>query len=174
MERPVRKSPRLKNYDYSLCGAYFLTICTHHHQHLLGKIDLGSEKKLFDYSEVGFIILNTLEQLQTRFPEFEILNFSILPNHLHILLLKTDLCSKIDHTVSDFVCALKSLATKEIRVIHPGMKVWQESFHDHIIRNEKDLAKHWDYIDQNVNNWQKDQLFNEKERPSRLHMQTPP
>jgi len=122
---------------------------------------------------MGLIVKKTLEDLPKRFPEFEIVNYSIMPNHIHLLVLKSDLSSQKSHSVSDFVCALKSLATKDIRVNHPGTKVWQDSFHDHIIRNEKDLAKHWDYIDQNVNNWQKDQLFNEKKRPSHLHMETP-
>ena len=79
-----------------------------------------------------------------------------MPNHVHILVIKHGVGSS---SVSDVVCALKSLATKEIRLKHPGMKVWKESFHDHIIRNERDLIRHWDYIDQNINNWAKDRFF---------------
>ncbi len=162
MERPVRKSARLKDYDYSLSGAYSLTICTYHHQHLLGKIDANPKGISIELSAIGLIIQKTIERLPERFPEFEIIKYSIMPNHLHILIIKSDSSSHQDRTASDFVCALKSLATKEIRVNHPGMKIWQESFHDHIIRNEMDLAKHWDYIDQNVSNWQKDEFFNKK------------
>ena len=173
MERPVRKSPRLKNYDYSLCGAYSLTICTHRHQHLLGKINHDQQTNSLKLSDMGLIVQKILEDLPEQFPEFEILIYSIMPNHIHLLVAKSASCVQRSYTVSDFVCALKSLATKEIRVNHPRSKIWQESFHDHIIRNEKDLVKHWDYIDQNVSNWQKDEFFNSKESPSRLRMDTP-
>lgn len=173
MERPVRKSPRLKNYDYSLCGAYSLTICTHHHQDLLGRIEFDQQANSLKLSDMGLIVQKTLEDLPERFPEFEIVKYSIMPNHIHLLVAKSVSCLQRSPTVSDLVCALKSLATKEIRVNHPGKKIWQESFHDHIIRNEKDLVMHWDYIDQNVNNWKKDEFFIKKERPSRPSMDTP-
>jgi REP element-mobilizing transposase RayT len=163
MERPVRKSPRLKGYDYSLYGAYFLTICTYHHQHLLGKIIVDHHGNSFDFSDIGLIVQKTLEGLAKRFPEFEIIKYSMMPNHLHILVAKLDSGTNQARTVSDFVCALKSLVTKEIHLNHPGMKIWKESFHDHIIRDERDFVAHWDYIDQNVNNWQKDEFFQKKE-----------
>ena len=162
MERPVRKSPRLKDYDYSLCGAYSLTICTYHHQHLLGKIDFDKQGNSINLSDNGLIVQQTLEGLSERFPEFEIINYSIMPNHIHILVVKGDSDGEKGRTVSDYVCAFKSLATKVIRLNHPGMRIWKESFHDHIIRDERDLVKHWDYIEQNANNWQKDEFFDKK------------
>jgi REP element-mobilizing transposase RayT len=170
MERPVRKSPRLKNCNYSLCGAYSLTICTHHHQHLLGEIDFAPQGNSITHSNIGLIVQKTLEELPERFPEFEIIKYSIMPNHLHLLVLKRNSDQEKCHTVSDFVCALKSLATREIRLKYSRMRVWQESFYDHIIRNESDLAKHWDYIEENVNNWQKDEFFNKK----KSHWLNPP
>ena len=100
-----------------------------------------------------------LEKLQERFPEYELLNFVIMPNHLHILVLKVDIETPHIHTVSDLVCTFKSLTAREVRMQYPLMRVWKESFHDHIIRNDRDLAIHWDYIDQNVNRWQKDEYF---------------
>lgn len=164
MERPVRKSPRLKNYDYSLCGAYSLTICTYNHQHLLGKIELDQHGNIIKLSEIGLIVQKALDGLTECFPEFEIVKYSIMPNHLHILVLKVDSDGYKGRTVSDCVCAFKSLATREVRSQHPGKRIWKESFHDHIIRNERDLAKHWDYIEQNLNNWKKDEFFNKKEQ----------
>jgi len=173
MELPVRKSPRLKNYDYSSCGAYSLTICTYQYHHIFGNVDLQNKEKLLKLSEIGLIVQTILEGITQRFPEFEIINYSIMPNHIHMLVLKSASSVQKSRTISDFVCAFKSLATREIRVNHPGMKIWKASFHDHIIRNERDLLKHWDYIDQNVNNWQKDEFFNRKERSTPLSMDTP-
>ena len=85
-----------------------------------------------------------------------------------MLVLKSASSVQKSRTISDFVYAFKSLATREIRVNHPGMKIWKASFHDHIIRNERDLLKHWEYIEQNVINWQRDHFFNKKEKTSDL------
>ncbi len=166
MKLPVRKSPRLKTYDYSLCGAYFLTICTYHHQQLLGNIVFDNQGNAIELSEIGLIVQNTLEGSNKRFPDFEIIKYSIMPNHIHILLEKLYCDSNQTRTISDFVCAFKSLATKEIRLKHPGIKIWKKSFHDHIIRDERDFARHWNYIEQNVNNWQKDIFYKKKEEYS--------
>ena len=166
MELPVRKSPRLKGYDYSLCGSYSLTICTYHHQQLLGNIFYDNQGNAIELSEIGLIVQNTLEGFNKRFPDFEIIKYSIMPNHIHILLKKLCCESNQARTISDFFCAFKSLATKEIRLKHPGIKIWKESFHDHIIRDERDFARHWNYIEQNVNNWQKDKFYKKKEESS--------
>ncbi len=159
MNRPVRKSPRLNGYDYSSCGAYFLTICSNKFKQLFGSIQLGLRENTMILSEIGMIVQNNLELLPGRFPEFETLNYVVMPNHVHLLVLKSDSGTSYDRSIPDFVCAFKSLATQEIRRKYPSKPVWKESFHDHIIRNERDLKTHWDYIDQNVNRWQKDKYF---------------
>ena len=159
MDRPVRKSPRLKYYDYSLCGAYSLTICTYHHQHLLGDIRFDDQGNSIILSEIGLIVKTILEEPTKFLSEFEILIYSIMPNHLHILVEKSYYKSDRDRTVSDFVCAFKSLATREVRLRFPDKQVWMKSFHDHIIKNDTDLNNHWDYIEQNVNNWHKDEYY---------------
>ena len=159
MNLPVRKSPRLKGYDYSSCGAYSLTICSYRYQHLFGTIERKVHENVFHFSDVGLIVQGAVEQLTIRFPEFEIVNYQIMPNHVHILVLKIDLDSTLGRTVSDFVCAFKSLTWAEVNKIYPGKQVWKDSFHDHIIRNERDMSIHWDYIDQNVNRWQNDKYF---------------
>jgi len=159
MIRPVRKSPRLEGYDYSLCGTYFLTICSYKFQHLFGKIDFGIQENYINLSEIGTIIKTCLEELPGRFPEFEILNYVIMPNHLHLLISKVDLGNPRVITISDFVCAFKSLTTRDVRLNYPYKQIWKESFHDHIIRNDRDLAIHWGYIEQNVNRWKEDKYF---------------
>lgn len=160
MDRPVRKSPRLKGYDYSLCGAYFLTICAYKFQHLFGQIDFALQENSIGLSEIGAIVQKNLGALPERFPEFELLNYVIMPNHLHILILKVDSEISTCHTISDFVCAFKSLVTREITQKYPSKPIWKDSFHDHIIRNDRDLAIHWDYIEQNESRWQKDKYYN--------------
>ena len=96
--------------DYSLFGAYFLTICTHKFQYLFGEIEFGARGNSTHLSDIGIIVQKNIEGLQERFPEFDILNYVIMPNHIHILVLKVDIGSSNCRTVSDFVCSFKSLA----------------------------------------------------------------
>ena len=51
------------------------------------------------------------------------------------------------------ICAFKSLAVWNYKKLCSADKIWQRSFHDHIIRNEKDYSAHWDYIDNNPTLW---------------------
>ncbi|MBQ7039089.1 MAG: hypothetical protein IJN39_00815 [Clostridia bacterium] len=64
--------------------------------------------------------------------------------------------------ISNIIGYLKMNASKQIHLKYPEKKIWQRSFHDHIIRNEKDYLKIWEYIDTNVINWDKDCFYNNK------------
>ena len=64
-------------------------------------------------------------------------------------------------SVSDILCALKSRTTKLANALdeQPGRMIWQRSFHDHIIRDEKDYLKIWQYIDENPRKWELDCFY---------------
>ena len=87
-ERPNRKSPRLKNFDYSSIGAYSLTICAKNMRHIFGRVEYNPLGNTMNLSDVGKIVDDTIQSLPAKFPEFEILTYAILPNHLHILICK--------------------------------------------------------------------------------------
>ena len=74
-----RRSIRLKGYDYSLAGAYFVTIDTYQHEQLLGEITLG-EMKL---NASGLIVHHTWVDLPNHYPNIELDTFCIMPNHIH-------------------------------------------------------------------------------------------
>ena len=86
-------------------------------------------------------------------------NYVIMPNHIHLILsLHNDSfphdrkpCHDI---IPSYVAAFKSLITKEI-----GFSMFQRDYHDHIIRNENEYQKIWDYIDTNVSNWVADRFY---------------
>lgn len=82
MRLPQRKPQRLKNYDYSLNGYYFITICTHNRQHLFGKI-LDGQMLLNEY---GIIVRQELKQIPGRFANAKLDKFVIMPNHVHIIM----------------------------------------------------------------------------------------
>ena len=86
-------------------------------------------------------------------------NYVIMPNHIH-LLISIDSCgtsgspSPTTATIPAFVGALKRFVNKEM-----GKNIFQRSFHDHIIRNEKDYLEHYTYIENNPAKWEEDHLY---------------
>ena len=168
MELPNRKPTRLKGFDYSVPGAYFVTVCTHNRKRILsnivGAIHESPENKL---TSRGEIVKDIIENLPKRFG-VKIDKYVIMPNHIHLIVVVTyDEERAIRESplqcqrsiVSNVIGYLKMNASKQIHSENPGEKIWQRSFHDHIIRNEKDYLKIWDYIDTNVLCWEKDCFY---------------
>ena len=85
----------------------------------------------------------------------------IMPNHLH-LLLEIDQAdtSTTSIDLSRIVKGLKAYVSKAARSLGIEEKVWQKSFHDHIIRDEMDLETHYEYIISNVDQWREDEYCN--------------
>ena len=80
-----------------------------------------------------------------------------MPNHLHLLLrIMSDDSGRpmVAPTISTVVQQMKGVVTKQI-----GKNIWRRSFHDHIIRNEKDYLKIWEYIDSNPIKWLDDCFY---------------
>ena len=81
-----RRSIRLKNYDYSRPGFYFVTICTKNRECLFGEIENG-EIKLTQFGEIA---RNTWEWLEKQYYYVVLDTFVIMPNHLHGVLIIDD------------------------------------------------------------------------------------
>ena len=164
MDLPKRKPTRLKNYDYSTNGAYFVTICSHNRKNIfcniVGQGLAPAEVKL---SSFGIIANQEILALEKRYTNVEIDKYIIMPNHIHAIIVinnKTAGASPCP-TLSDIVCAFKSFTTRKCRLIDSKLKVWQTSFHDHIIRNENDYLKIWNYIETNPVKWEEDCFYTE-------------
>ena len=82
-----RKPTRLKGYDYSQNGVYFVTVCTYKKQKLLSEIvgeglcALPSVK----LTEVGLIVDNYIKYIQNNLDGITVDNYIIMPNHIHLL-----------------------------------------------------------------------------------------
>ena len=165
MEMPKRKRTRLKWYDYSSNGAYFITICTKDRKELLSKIATNNENKCADnqLNRYGKIAKIQIEELENRYKNVKVDKYVIMPNHIHLLISIDNQAvgASPNPTISDIICTLKSIVT---RLCHTqGLKdryLFQSSFHDHIIRGEKDYIKIWEYIDTNVIKWEYDCFYN--------------
>ena len=148
MNLPKRKPTRLKNYDYSSDGAYFITICTHKKQKILsnivGAIHESPEIKL---SLNGEIVEKYIKQLEARF-YLKVDKYVIMPNHIHLLIVIETRAIRESplqkrSTISNAIGYLKMNVSRDVHKIGYTEKIWQRSFHDHIIRNEGDYLKIW-------------------------------
>ncbi len=160
-ELPKRKKLRLKNFDYNMPYLFFITICTANKKSLFSRVvgaihESPAETKLTPYGE---ILKETIEFLPNRF-KVNIHNFVIMPDHLHLLVEVTDYERAIRESplqersiISQSIGFLKADVSKKINKKNPTLEVWQRGYMDHIIRNEKDYSKHYDYIVDNPVMW---------------------
>jgi len=155
-----RESLRLKDYDYSKSGAYFVTICVRKHECLLGSV-VDGEMRLNDY---GNIAAEGWQWLAGTYPQLDLDEWRIMPNHLHgIIILKTESQSPPRHVIKSkplgrLMGAFKTVSTKKINLLRQmeGLPFWQRSFYEHVIRNEGSLNRISEYIRTNPQRWELD------------------
>jgi len=164
MNLPNRKPTRLKNFDYSQNGYYFVTICTYNKKCIFGNVvGQGLAPAVMNLSAFGKIANKEIHNLKNRYENICIDKCVIMPNHIHAIIViqnKTAGASPCP-TLSDIVCTFKSMTTRNCHLINSKIKIWQTSFHDHIIRNEVDYMKIWEYIDTNPLKWKEDCFYTE-------------
>ena len=89
-ELPVRKPNRLKDYDYSQNGYYFVTICVKDKHELLGQIDVGANCVRPCLSEQGGIVEKEIHVLSETYADVEVNKYVAMPNHLHMVIVISD------------------------------------------------------------------------------------
>lgn len=165
MQLPKRKSPRIKGYDYSTPGKYFITICTKGKLHMLGSIVGGGnfEAPKIILSEYGRYVDKYINLMNNKYSHINVDKYVVMPNHIHLILNITDIESGASGTaapynneISKFVSLFKRYCNRDC-----NENIWQRSFHDHIIRGEEDYKKIWEYIDTNVVKWKTDCFYSE-------------
>ncbi len=162
MTMQSRKPNRLKNYDYSSNGMYFITVCTKNKEHYFGKIvgaTIGRPSGMC-LSYCGEITKTSIENIAEHYPAVSVDKYVIMPNHIHLILLINDIDNfgrpMVAPTVSTVIQQMKGYVSKQI-----GFSPWQKLFHDHIIRGEKDYEKIWDYIETNPAKWENDCFYSD-------------
>ena len=153
---PKRKDIRLKNYDYSSSGVYFLTICTSERRNYFWAnvgATIGRPQDIA-LSEYGNIVDKAINNIPYAYPALDVDHYVIMPDHIHLLLIVcADECGRpmVAPTMSRVVQQLKGYITKRI-----GHSIWQKLFIDHVIRNREDYEEHVKYIYDNPIRWQYD------------------
>ncbi len=163
MDLPKRKPTRLRDCDYSADGYYFITICTKDRQNILSDI-VGEGSPLPQLTIYGKIAEKYILNINKKYPHINTEKFVIMPNHIHIIFsVNNGGRGNPSPTIVNAVGWLKYSITKQINQIYGsvGNKIFQRSFHDHIIRGEKDYLEIWEYIENNPQKWEEDKFYAE-------------
>jgi REP element-mobilizing transposase RayT len=161
-----KTSPRLRGYDYGSTGYYFITICTSERLPRFGSI----EKGLMVLNKSGEIVQSAWLELPDHYPNLSLDEFVIMPNHLHAITilentrrdrfinLSLQKPAKI-HGLSEIIRGFKTWSARRVNELDKslGVPLWQRSFYDHVIRDEKDLQRVREYIHDNPLKWEEDQ-----------------
>ena len=167
MEKRSRRSIRLKNYDYSQSGYYFVTVCAQARECLFG--DISSGKVILN--EQGKIILNCWHNLPNHYNNIATDYFAIMPNHMHMIIAVGAGLSRLNTgrenlapTLGRIVAYFKYITTKQINELqNKGIKkIWQRNYYEHIIRDNSDLTHIREYIANNPGKWQEDEYYVEQ------------
>jgi len=168
-----RRSIRMCGYDYSLLGAYYITICSFERRNIFGEI---AEGKMI-LKEYCRIVQEHWDAIPDHFPNAELWGDVVMPNHFHGIVFinpeEGEACLAPTRTrnpisspgatlksnsLGSIIAAFKSSVTKKINGHRrsPGVPVWQRNYYEHIVRNDKELLQIQEYIESNPLNWELD------------------
>jgi putative transposase len=178
---PERRSPRLRGYDYTEAGEYFVTVCTNGRTCILGEVVDGK----MELSPVGEVVRGCWREIPGHFPLVRTHAFQVMPNHVHGII---EICRQTTHlknpcrdvacnvptrdgggrfaqisprpsSLSVVVRSFKSASTKhchDTRICN-HRTLWQPRFHDRIIRDDREHFFIEQYITLNPMLWHLDQ-----------------
>ena len=164
---PQRKLHRLKSWDYSQTGYYFITVCTYQKQPLLSRLQISNGDAAVRPTAIGQIVLDCWEKMNTVSPYVKTDAFCLMPNHLHGIIIIDKPEDVAVPSLSQLVRGFKSTATRLYNSQSPPEKknkLWQSSFYDEIIRNEEMLHDIRKYILGNPSKWLDDPMYIEPSR----------
>ncbi len=158
-----RKSIRLKEYDYSQPGEYFVTICT------LGKEFMFWEvvNEKMQLSTIGEIAQRCWMDIPGHFPNVSLDEYIIMPNHIHGIIVLNESVVGVEYiqplqktfqhvipeSLGSIIRSYKAAVTRGCRKCRRHDFYWQRNYFDRIIRNEKELQNVREYILNNPLNW---------------------
>jgi REP element-mobilizing transposase RayT len=142
---------RLKGYDYTQDGRYFITINHKNNYRLFGEVVDGK----MILNDIGKAVGKTWYEFPKHYNNLILGEFIVMPNHVHmIMIIKNDKTGK-RHGISEFVRNFKSFSSKGINDINetPGKSNWQKDFWDRIIKNDTQYFEIVNYIRKNPESW---------------------
>jgi REP element-mobilizing transposase RayT len=180
-----RKSIRLKGYDYSQAGLYFITICCQDRVCRFGKIvdvaDIRAKKFLpqqkMILNDAGNIANECWLEIPNHFPNSILHEHIVMPNHVHGIIELTgtvgvqnfesqqrnEFQKIIPLSIGSIIRGFKIGVTKWFRSNTDIETVWQRNFYEHIIRNEQSYHTISHYIINNPAKWNNDKFYSEQQ-----------
>jgi len=160
IEKHCRRSIRLKEYNYTHPGAYFITICTQHRKYLLGNIVDGK----MVLNSIGKLAEKWWLKLPEKFPEIELDEYIVMPNHFHGIIIivwaihELPIRNRRNMLLSRVIGYFKMNSAKHINHMlnQSGKPFWQRNYYEHIIRRREELSHIREYIINNPLQWQFD------------------
>ena len=165
IELPKRKQLRIKDYDYSQNGYYFVTVCTYGRKRVFGKIQNG-EMRLNRFGD----IINAVWMDLVNHNNIKMHEYIIMPDHIHGII---EMCGRersvtvpenncYHFGIPEIIRQFKTFSSKRINEYlkrnglepFPTGKLWQKSYYDHIIRNEQDYITRVEYMINNPIKWE--------------------
>ena len=179
MSLEQRKRLRLRELNYSEHNVYFLTLCCRDRKHLLGEIrkspvgdgvlDVPPAEAMV-FTRAGKIVDEKIREMSEKFDGVSVEKYVVMPNHIHMLLAVEDGGGtsrtpsptgqevnrpvRTNEKIPSFVSYLKRSTQRMC-----GSEIWQRGYHDHVVRDMRDLQNHWNYIDTNPLRWELDKYY---------------
>jgi putative transposase len=178
-----RRSIRLRDYDYTQNGAYFVTLCTHRRAWWFGDV-VGGEMQLNAWGE---IVLACWEAIPAHYPKVELDGFVVMPNHMHGIIVLTDervgqtpnkgikmgmiyhaptnaarqFSKPVANSLGSIIGAFKAAVTRQINRLPnpPDDRLWQRNYYEKVIRDQAMLDILRAYVINNPNVWEVDSLY---------------
>ena len=155
-----RKPLRLKGYDYSGVGYYFITACTKEKHCIFSTVGRGfPDAPQVELTKYGKLVEETLIFLNLHSDFARVDKYVIMPNHIHLILQVSGSGASgkprpTEAVIPKFMSSLKRFTNRKA-----GVELWQTSYYDHILRNEPDYLRIWQYIDTNPTEWPEDEYY---------------
>ena len=180
-----RKEVRLKSYDYSQEGFYFVTVCTENRKSILGDVvavneSVGGDLQIapqttglgdpWGYSvgmpytklsKSGETVLKNINYIKNTMQNFDVDCFCIMPNHIHIIIENKgggSICKSTPTTEPKNLARLIAVF-KSITSKQAGVNLWQRNYYEHVIRDDKDLLNKRRYVLENPLRWTLDEYY---------------
>ena len=186
---PERKNNRLKEYNYSSAGAYFLTVCTHNRKQTLSDIVINNNPShivlpsvgaihespvcrpeyIYELSETrlkayGKILDKIINEIPRKY-DVVVSDYVIMPNHFHLIIFIDEKRAIRESPlqkrslISKIIGYTKASVSKQIHLFSPDKIIWQRNYHDRIIRSDEEYLKIAEYIHTNPGRWEEDCFF---------------
>ncbi len=121
------KSIRLKHYDYTSNGYYFVTICTNHRRPYLT-------------DKIKNVVAQFIEQIPSKTKGVNLDYYVVMPTHVHLILIFEECGLKLGEVIR----RLKAATSKQTAI-----SLWQPNYYEHVIRNDKALRNIREYVQNN-------------------------